>query len=128
MWPASFASMRNPHHTPLGVIGSAHSQRLEFLRHIVSSSGSVDLFLMCMEEGQGAVRSMSEVDGLGLGLRHVSSMSTTLWFVEEGEGAGNWEGGARGCCSSSSTCSSMRVGGGGALFLVLLFKGGGGRG
>ena len=93
-----------------------------------SSSGSVDLFLMCMEEGQGAVRSMSEVDGLGLGLRHVSSMSITLWFVEEGEGAGNWEGGARGCCSSSSTCSSMRVGGGGALFLVLLFKGGRGRG
>lgn len=47
---------------------------------------------MCMEEGQGVIKSMSEVDGLGLGLRHVSSMSTTLWFVEEGVGAGDWEG------------------------------------
>ena len=85
-------------------------------------------FLCAWRKDKAPLRSMSEVDGLGLGLRHVSSMSTTLWFVEEGEGAGNWEGGARGCCSSSSTCSSMRVGGGGALFLVLLFKGGGGRG
>ena len=47
-------------------------------------SGSSDLLhvhvCMCMEEGQGAV----------------SSMSTTLWFVKECEGAGDWEGGAGG--------------------------------
>ena len=86
--------------TPLWVIWCTDSQRLEFLW----LQWSLTCTCMCMEEGQGAV----------------SSVSTTLWFVEECEGAGDWEGGAGGWCSSSSTCSPTRVSGGGALFLVLL--------
>ena len=36
------------------------------------------LFLVCMQEEPGAVRSMSEVEVDGLGQRHVSSISTMV--------------------------------------------------